>query len=266
MNTTPVAVSTGHFLPSSRYRHPGDVIRLICGGILLAGAVTASAVASRWLLGPAAPVPDALGSGSASRVLTGMVQAACVAAAALVVAATLGRRRFRLLAGLAAGAAVAAVIAAGIFHLLGDQHPDVLADNLARDSWIASAGFPGPFVIAGAVAVVVTASPWLSRPWRRAAWLTVLVVVAARILTGTILPMELILAIATGVTVGAAVLVTLGVPDRRMGPDEIAGALRSAGLPVQSVWAPDVETKGSRPFAAVAADGRRWFVKALGSD
>ena len=112
MNTTPVAVSTGHFLPSSRYRHPGDVIRLICGGILLAGAVTASAVASRWLLGPAAAVPDALGSGSASRVLTGMVQAACVAAAALVVAATLGRRRFRLLAGLAAGAAVAAVLEA----------------------------------------------------------------------------------------------------------------------------------------------------------
>jgi hypothetical protein len=30
-----------------------------------------------------------------------------------------------------------------------------LADNLTRDSWIASAAFPGPSVIAGAVAVVV---------------------------------------------------------------------------------------------------------------
>jgi hypothetical protein len=59
-------------------------------------ALAASAVARRWLLGPAAPV-GGLGSGAASRVLTGLVQAACVAAAALVVAATLGHRRFRLL-------------------------------------------------------------------------------------------------------------------------------------------------------------------------
>jgi uncharacterized protein (TIRG00374 family) len=266
MSTSQVAAGAGHLLPISRYRHPGDVIRLISGGILLACSVTVSAVAFRWLLGPAAAVPDGLGSGPASRITTGLVQLACVAAAALVVVAILGRRRFRLLAGLAAGAAAAAAMTAGIFYLLGDQHPDALADNLARDSWIAGAAFPGPPVIAGAAAVVVAASPWLSRPWRRAAWLTVLVVVFARILTGTILPMELIVAIATGVTVGAAVLVAFGVPDRRMGPDEIADALRSAGLPVESVWAPDVDTKGSRPFAAVAADGRRWFIKALGSD
>ena len=114
--------------------------------------------------------------------------------------------------------------------------------------------------------MVVAASPWLSRPWRRAAWLTLFVVVAARILTGTILPMELIVAIATGVTVGAAVLVAFGVPDRRMGPDQIAAALRQAGVPVESAWPADVETKGSRPFAATAGDGRRLFVKVLGSD
>lgn len=121
-------------------------------------------------------------------------------------------------------------------------------------------------MIAGAIAVVVAASSWLSRPWRRAAWLTVLVVVAARILTGTILPMELILAIATGVTVGAAVLVALGVPDRRMGPDEIADALRSAGLSVESVWAPDVETKGSRQFgggASIAKIGAVYMASSL---
>jgi len=126
--------------------------------------------------------------------------------------------------------------------------------------------FPGPWLIAGAATVVVGASPWLSRPWRRAAWLTLLVIAAARLLTGTILPMEVVLAIATGVTVGAAVLVAFGVPDRRMGPGEIAAALRRAGVPVESVWPADVTAKGSRPFAAAAADGRRWFIKAVGSD
>ena len=78
--------------------------------------------------------------------------------------------------------------------------------------------------------------------------------------------MELILALAAGVTVGAAVLVTFGVPDRRIGPGGIAAALLDSGLPVDSVRPAEVETKGSRKFAAVLADGRRLFVKALGSD
>ncbi|HEY2688719.1 MAG TPA: lysylphosphatidylglycerol synthase domain-containing protein [Streptosporangiaceae bacterium] len=242
------------------------MIRLISGVIVLGCALAASAVASRWLLGPAAAVVGGLGSGTASRVLTGLVQVACLAAAALVVAATLRHRRFRLLGGLAVGIAAAAVAAAGILYWMGGQHPDALAVNLSRDSWLTSAAFPGPPLIAGAAAVTVAASPWMSRAWRRAAWLALLVVVAARILTGTVLPMELVLALATGVTVGAAVLVVFGVPDRRMGSGEIAETLRSAGVPVASVRPADVETKGSRPFAAVAADGRRLFVKALGSD
>jgi undecaprenyl-diphosphatase len=242
------------------------MIRLIAGTAVLGCSLAASAAASRWLLGPAAPATGGLGSSLAGRVLTGLVQVACVAAAVLVVAATLRRRRFRLLGGLAVAAATAAGIVAGIFWLLGGRHPDALTDNLTRGSWLASAAFPGPALIAGAVAVIVAASPWMSRPWRRAAWLALLLAAAARIITGTVLPMELIIAIATGVTVGAAVLVAFGVPDQRMGAGEIAGALRSAGLPAESVRAAEVEAKGSRPFAAAGPDGRRWFVKALGSD
>jgi len=264
MSSPPVTVSAGLLGASSRYRHPGDVIRLISGTVLLGCSLAVSAAAFRWLLGPAAPVPDGLSP--ASRLTTGVVQVACVAAAALAVAATLRHRRYRLLGGLIAGATVAAAVAAGILHLLRVQHPDALADNQALGSWLAGAAFPAPALIACAAALVVAASPWLSRPWRRAAWLTLFLVVAARILTGTALPMELILAVTTGVTVGAAVLVAFGVPDRRVGPGEIASALRGAGLPVESVRPADVEAKGSRPFAAVAADGRRLFVKALGSD
>ncbi len=244
MSGHPVALAAGRLVPPTRYRHPGDVIRLIAGGAVLACSLVASAVARRGLLGPAAPV-GGLGPGPASRVLTGIVQVACVAAVALVVAAG---------------------ITAGIFWLLGDQHPDALTDHLSRGSWLASAAFPGPPLIACAAAVIVTASPWMTRSWRRTAWLTLLLVVVARIITGTVLPMELVIAIATGVTVGAAVLVAFGVPDRRIGAGEIAGALRSAGLPAESAWPADVEAKGSRPFAAGAADGRRWFIKALGSD
>ena len=266
MSSPPVAVTAGPLPPSSRYRHPGDVIRLISAGLLLAGALVASVIAFRWLLGPAASVPGGLGP--AGRVITGLVQVACLAAAAVLIVATLRRRRFRLRAGLAAGAVAAAGLTAGIFVLFGDERPAALTAHQARGSWLASAAFPAPALFASAAAVVVAAAPWLSRPWRRAAWLTLLLAAAARLMAGAALPMELILALAAGATVGAAVLVTFGVPDRRIGPAGIAAALRSAGLPVTSVRPAEVETKGSRPFAAVTADGdgRRLFVKALGSD
>src|SRR6476620_4337293 len=271
MSSPPVAVPAGPHPPprpsalsSSRYRHAGDVIRLISVGLLLAGAFAASAAAFRWLLGPAASVPGGLGT--ASQVITGLVQVACLAAVVMVVVATLRRRRFRLLAGLAAGAVAAAGLTAGILAILGAERPATLTANQARGSWLASTAFPAPALLAAAVAVVVAAAPWLSRPWRRAAWLALLLAAAARLLAGAVLPAELILALAAGVTAGAAVLVTLGVPDRRIGPAGIAVALRQAGLPVESVRPAEVESKGSRPFAAVTADGRRLFVKALGSD
>jgi len=264
MSSPPVAVTAGPLPPSSRYRHPGDVIRLISAGLLLAGALIASAIAFRWLLGPAASVPGGLGV--AGQVITGLVQVACLAAAAVVIVATLRRRRFRLLAGLAAGAVAAAGLAYGIFALLGGERPAALTAHQARGSWLAGAWFPAPALFASAAAVVVAAAPWLSRPWRRAAWLTLLLAAAARLLAGAVLPMEVILALAAGVTVGAAVLVTFGVPDRRIGPAGIAAALRDAGLPVTSVRPAEAESKGSRKFEAVSADGRRLFVKALGSD
>jgi undecaprenyl-diphosphatase len=264
MSSPPVAVLAGSLLPSSRYRHPGDVIRLISAGILLACSLAASWVASRQLLGPAASVPDDLGP--ADGVITGLVQIACLVAVALVIAATLRRRRYRLLAGLAAGAVAAAAITTAIFALFGRERPAALTADLARGSWVAGAAFPAPALFASAAAVVVAAAPWLSRPWRRVAWLTLLLAGVVRILAGTMLPMELVLALATGVTVGAAVLVTFGVPDQRIGPGEIAAALRLAGLPVTSVRPAEVEAKGSGKFAAVTADGRRLFVKALGSD
>src|SRR5271166_3294774 len=243
----PITKHSGRFLPSTRYRHPGDVIRLIGSGLVLTGMLVAVAVAPGRLIGPGAAAVTWLGSDPAGRLLTGLMQVAFVLAAAAAVAAVGWHRRFRLLAGLAAGAVTAGAMLAGTLYL-------------------ASAAFPGPALLAAAAAVTVAAAPWLSRPWRRTAWIALCAAGAARLITGTVLPAELVLAFAAGVTVGAAVLVAFGVPDRRIGSAGIAAALRSAGLPVTSVEPARVATKGSRPFVAVTDDGRRLFIKALGSD
>ncbi len=264
--TEPITQHAGRFLPASRYRHPGDVIRLIISGLVLAGTLAAVIVAHRRLLGPGAAAVTWLGTDQAGRLLTALLQVAMVVAAAGIVAATLWHRRFRLLGGLTAGAAAAGAMLAGILYLAGDQHPHGVTAAAGRGSLLASAAFPGPALLAAAAAVTVAAAPWLSRPWRRTAWITLGAAAAARLITGTVLPAELILAFAAGVTVGAGVLVAFGVPDRRIGPGGIAVALRSAGLPVTCVEPARVEAKGSRKFVAVAGEGRWLFIKALGAD
>jgi hypothetical protein len=53
-------------------------------------------------------------------------------------------------------------------------------------------------------------------------------------LAGTAGVPELLLALATGVTAGAAVLIAVGAPNRRPAPAVVVRALRDAGLAVDS--------------------------------
>lgn len=251
----------GRVLAPTRYRHPGDVIRLIAAALVLAVAVVIAMLLPA-LLRPAAAVTGVGPATAAGQVLTGLVQATIAAAALVLLVAALRYRRFRVLATVAGGFAAAAALMAGITYLAGPGGP--APAGLRQGSWLAGAGFPDPAVLAGLAAVAVAAAPWLSRPWRRASWATLLLIGAARLIAGGLLPLQL--ALATGVTVGAALLVAFGVPDRRMGPAGVAAALRAGGVPVSQVTGPLRAAKGSRPFEATTGDGNGLFVKVFGSD
>ena len=253
-------------LAPTRYRHPGDVIRLVAAALVLAVAAVVAALFPA-LLRPAAAAVTGVGPATeAGRVLTGLVQVAIAAAALVLLVAALRYRRFRVLATVAGGFAAAAALMAGISYLAGPGGSAALPAGLRQGSWLTGAGFPDPAVLAGLAAVAVAAAPWLSRPWRRAAWAGLLLIGAARLITGGLLPMQLVLALAAGVTVGAGLLVVFGVPDRRMGPAGVAAALCAGGVPVSQVTGPLRHAKGSRPFRAVTGDGQALFVKVLGSD
>ena len=253
----------GRVLAPTRYRHPGDVIRLIAAALVLAVAVVIAMLLPA-LLRPAAAVTGVGPATAAGQVLTGLVQVMIAAAALVLLAAALRYRRFRVLATVAGGFAAAAALMAGITYLAGPGGP--VPAGLRQGSWLAGAGFPDPAVLAGLAAVAVAAAPWLSRPWRRASWATLLLIGAARLVTGGLLPLQLVLALAAGVTVGAGLLVAFGVPDRRMGPAGVAAALRAGGVPVSQVTGPLRAAKGSRPFEATTGDGNGLFVKVFGSD
>ena len=266
----PLAETAKHgarLLPPARYRHPGDVIRLITAGLVLAGALAVTITTHATYAGASAAAVAALAPASlAGRVLAGLVLAVLVTAAAAAVVVTLRYRRFRLLAGLAGAAVLASAVVIGSIQLAGGQRPGDLAAGAGQWPWLAGGSLAGPALLAAAVAVTVAAAPWLSRPWRRAAWVTLWLAAMVWLVTGTVSPAEAVVAFAAGVTAGAGVLVLSGVPDRRLGPQEIAAALDSAGLPVTSVEPAGVEAKGSRPFIAAAGDGPPLFIKVLGSD
>jgi uncharacterized protein (TIRG00374 family) len=257
----------GRLLSPARYRHPGDVIRLIIAGLVLAGALAVTAVTHATYAGASAAAVTAVAPSTlAGRVLAGLVQALFAGAAVAAVIVTLRHQRYRLLAGLAGGAVLASAVVIGIIYLAGGERPRALAAGADQWSWLTGASLVNPALSAAAVACTVAAAPWLTRPWRRTAWIALWLAAVVRLITGTAAPVEVVVAFAAGVTVGAGVLVLFGVPDRRIGPQEIAAALGSAGLPVARVDPAAVEAKGSRPFTAATEDGEPLFIKVLGSD
>ena len=253
-------------LPPTRYRHPGDVIRLVLAGLVLvvAGAITYFTHAT-YAGASATAVPALRLSADPGRALDALVATAFVVGAVAAIAVTLRYRRFRLLAGLAGGAAAAIVVLIGITHFAGGEQPSTLTAGASHWPWVLGPSAASPALGAAAAGVVI-AAPWLSRAWRRTAWIALWLAAAGQLVTGLSSPMEVVLALAAGTTVGTGVLVVFGEPDRRIGPDAIAAVLGAAGLPVSHVEPADVEAKGSRPFFAAGADGTQLFVKVLGAD
>jgi uncharacterized protein (TIRG00374 family) len=250
-----------------RYRHPGDAIRLIMSGTVLVASVAAALVFPERLLGSrATTVSGVEPSTAAGELLIGLVQVAAVAGLVAVAAALLRRGRFRLLGTLAGGAVLAGLAFTAIEHLLGKVAPADLSANIARDALFGSAAFPTPAFLAGAAAVTVAIAPWLTHPWRRAAWIALTLAALLRLITGTVLPMELVLAFATGAVVAGGLLMAFGAPDRRIGGAEVARALSASGLPVASAVPADIVGRGARLFVATTGDGHRLFVKVLGQD
>ena len=77
------AKNRARLLPPARYRHPGDVIRLITAGLVLAGALAVTVATHATYAGASAAAVAALAPAAlAGRVLAGLVQAVLVTAAA----------------------------------------------------------------------------------------------------------------------------------------------------------------------------------------
>ena len=133
---------TSLVLPATRYRHPGDIIRLIVAALVLVVAGTITALAPSSLLNPGdAAVSGVVLTTAAGRVLTGLVQVTIAGAALLLLIAGLRRRRFRVLATVAGGFVASAAVMTAIMYLAGQATAAALPAGLRQGSWLAGQVF-----------------------------------------------------------------------------------------------------------------------------
>lgn len=120
--------------------------------------------------------------------------------------------------------------------------------------------------VAAITAAITAAAPWMPRFWRRVAWASLVILVVIRLLLGSNLPAELVLALALGAAAGSAVLFLLGSPNRQPSGPEIVTTLRRSGIEPARLEAANVDARGSTPYFVVTTNGDRLFVKTLSTD
>lgn len=182
-------------------------------------------------------------------------------AIALVVAAALLARRWRLAGNLAA-AGVAAWVAG---KLLGRTVTDRIGAGVpAIQRLHASPTFP--FVpLAVLAAVVAAAGPYVSRPSRHVGEGLLIVLAPAGVYLGIAYPNDILGALALGWAIAAAVHLLFGSPAGRPTPDHVAAALEELRVPVTGIRLAVHEPEGATLMDADDAAGPL-RIKVLGRD
>ena len=202
----------------------------------------------------------------------GLVAAAVFAVRGLAIAvlggglaATLLRHRWRLLLSVVAAGLLAAGLFVVVSAVTGHDTASPITDVGDLPGPVDDPSFPSAPGLAAVTAVVASASPWVGRRWRRAAWTLVVGMAVTRFVTVPV-GFDTLDAVLLGWLAGAGTVVALGAPTRRPTPDAVADGLASVGVPVTTLDKAGVDARGSTPYFGVGSDGRRLFVKALGED
>lgn len=181
----------------------------------------------------------------------------------LVLAAALLARRWRLAATMAVAGAVAWVLA----RLIGVLVVDHLSLSQAYDTITRSGDTPSfPLTRAALLtAVVAAASPYLSRPMRRLAWLVLFGLALAALYLGLAFATGIVGGVALGYGVAALVHLVQGSPGGRPTVRQVEATLRELGIVADSVGLAAVQPTGYSRFEATDAGGAL-HVKVIGRD
>jgi undecaprenyl-diphosphatase len=259
-------VSVDVATPSERVRGaPSDVLRLAVALATLLLVTVVGALFDETVAGFVADLLRGLGAiddwfwqALATLALVGGIG---LAAAGVVVAVL--RRAWDLLGAALLAGLVAAGATALITSFAGDDGGSVTSIDP-----VAAVGRGGSWpvgALAAVVGVVAAVSPWLGRPWRRAAWAVAAAVALIHFVTAPV-SFGTGIALAAGWAAGAAVTVLLGAPSHRPTSAAVEAGLAAVGSPLASLKVASVDARGSTPYFGTAVDGTPLFVKVLGND
>ena len=246
-------------------RHPVDVARLIARLVVL-----------MLLLGLTAAFPSALTNVSADLVrlfvrmpeplryaLVGIAQLTILVVPVVLIVWLLTQRT-RLAALLVVGSATASgVVMLLLTDWLQRAAPPQEITDLPSGSFLPS-DVPSIAFLAAFTAGATTASPLMTRFWRRVAWAGVVVAAIVRVLSATQAPVGIAITLGLGVSVGSAALVLFGSPQRRPGSATLRAALAAGGVDVEQLGDEEHGT-GLRRYHATM-DGRAVEVQFLDRD
>ena len=135
--------------------------------------------------------------------------------------------------GCSAYVAVAYAVAGGlmwlVLQLLDRADPTIVVNEVAERAGLSGATTSGEIGFAQFAAAFVVVGPFVSTRWRRAGAIALAVLVLMRFIVGYYLPGNVVVSIPVGATIGAAVLLAFGRPDRRPTMAAIGSALANAG-------------------------------------
>jgi uncharacterized protein (TIRG00374 family) len=253
-----VAPDIDEFPRTGYVRSPSDLVRLVGALILLVIVYLVTAVYRDGVASIQAGFLDVVSSfpRGIRAALVGLTQVVAVVAPISLAVVLLVRRRLRLLFGIIAAALVAIALTTFVGSVVLDNaHPVSWQVEQRTQSWLAHTSFPTAAYMAALAAVVTVAGGWVSRRWRRALWIVVLLIALLRVGTSGIVALDLLFAITAGIAAGAAVLLAIGGPDRSPRGVDVADGLAAAGLPVTDLREFPSRRSVSLEYRATTADG-----------
>ena len=254
------------WLPRPGYtRHPGDALRVVLGGAVL--ALTTTAIHRDFIGDREAALFRVVNELS----LPGwtwpgvwlVMQLGVIGAVPLVAVLALATRRLRL--------ALDAVLAAGSIYLIAKLVKEFVQrgrpQTLLEDVNILGEPARGLGYVSGhsavAVALATVASPYLGRRARRVAWVLAGCVCLARMYVGSHLPFDVVGGAALGWAAGSLVLFVLGAPDPRVPLGKLRAALSEHGLDPAGLAPVGGDRRRSACFVTEPGQGPALFVKVV---
>src|SRR6266540_399064 len=239
--------------PRAYVRHPGDVLRVVLGALLLLATMTAidqdrigirEADVFRVVNDLALP-------GWTKWPVWLVMQLGVIGAVPLVALLALATRRLRLAAYAALAGGTIYLIAKLVKEFVQRGRPQTLLDNV----YIFDVPDRGLGYVSGhsavAVALATVASPFLGRRARRDAWVLAALVCVARIYVGSHLPFDVLGRAALGWAAGSLVLLVFGAPTGQPSLERVRAALQTYGFdPADLAPLPGQDRRSARYLAA----------------